>query len=88
MVSASLDGERVLLGEVKWSATPFDVRTLRSALRELAGRPAPPLPSRLAAAQQIRALFVPETAGRRNATEPGQEPLVIPAADLLDGGAG
>jgi hypothetical protein len=34
-------GRRVLLGEVKWSARTFNRRSLETALRELASRPAP-----------------------------------------------
>jgi AAA+ ATPase superfamily predicted ATPase len=79
LVSESLDGGRVLLGEVKWSGRPADPRTLERTLRELAARPAPPLPPRLAGAELIRALFVPEIA------EPAQGAegwMVITAAEL------
>lgn len=85
LVSDSLDGRRVLLGEVKWSARPFDSRTLESALRELAVRPAPPLPPRLAGAELIRALFVPAVAlkpGIAAKTPAGLR--LVTAADLLE----
>lgn len=64
LVSESFDGERVLLGEVKWSTRPLDRRSLERSMAELAAKPAPPLPSRLAGAQLIRVLFVPEVASR------------------------
>ncbi|HEY0554680.1 MAG TPA: ATP-binding protein, partial [Thermoanaerobaculia bacterium] len=47
LVSESLDGRRLLLGEVKWSARPFSHGTLEKELRALNAKPAPPLPSRL-----------------------------------------
>jgi hypothetical protein len=73
----------VLLGEVKWSARPFDRKSLEAALRELAAKPAPPLPSRLAEAELLRALFVPEIASRPGAkVGHGREVMLITAADL------
>jgi uncharacterized protein len=83
VVSASLDEKWVLLGEVKWSASPFDPKTLQTALRELAARPAPPLPSRLAGTRLVRALFVPEVVERPIAKQ-RQDLLLVTAADLLD----
>ena len=86
LVSESLDGGRVLLGEVKWSARPFDRRALERALRELAARPAPPLPSRLADAQLLRALFVPEAAVKPGVSAQESEGLMlVTAADLVGG---
>ncbi|HKH47265.1 MAG TPA: ATP-binding protein [Thermoanaerobaculia bacterium] len=84
VVSESLDGERVLLGEVKWSARPFDRRALELALRELSAKPAPPLPSRLAGAELVRALFVPKVTGKVRAEEETEGSILITAADLLD----
>ena len=85
VISESLDGERVLLGEAKWSARPFDRRTLEPVLRELAARPAPPLPPRLSGARTVRALLVPETAGKAVAVQEEGGPLLITAAGLLGG---
>jgi AAA+ ATPase superfamily predicted ATPase len=83
VVSESLDGERVLLGEVKWSSRPFNRKTLETALRELAAKPIPPLPSGLAGAQIVRALFVPEIDGRPGAVARDlQDVELITAADL------
>jgi AAA+ ATPase superfamily predicted ATPase len=85
LVSVSLSGERVLLGEVKWSARSCNRRELGAALRELAATPAPPLPPRLAAAKPVRALFVPETVVRpEDSTAKPEGGLLVTAADLLD----
>ncbi len=85
LVSESLDGDRVLLGEVKWSARPFGRKTLGPLLHELAAKPAPPLPPRLADAHLVRALFVPEVAGagQRDSFGEGTGPWLISAADFL-----
>jgi AAA+ ATPase superfamily predicted ATPase len=84
VLSESIDGKRLLLGEVKWSSRPFDRRTLDSFLRELVAKPAPPLPSRLSGASFVRALFVPEVSGRQPVIAK-EGPLLITAMDLLDG---
>ena len=82
-VSESIDGGRVLLGEAKWSARPFDRRALEQALRELAARPLPPLPSRLAEAEIVRALFVPEVSGKPVDLLEATGSLVLTTRDLL-----
>ena len=69
VVSESLDGKRVLLGEAKWSAGPFDPRTLPARPRELAARPAPPLPSRLAGARPSARSSCPRSPGGRGCRE-------------------
>jgi len=84
LVSESLDGEWVLLGEVKWSARPSSRRTLERALHELAAKPAPPLPPRLAGAELIRALFVPKVKPGVLAKDSKGLTLVT-AADLVGG---
>jgi AAA+ ATPase superfamily predicted ATPase len=81
LVSDSLDGRWVLLGEAKWSPRPFDGRSLNRALRELAARPAPPLPSRLEGARLLRALFVPAVKPGVPIEQP-DELVVVTAADL------
>jgi AAA+ ATPase superfamily predicted ATPase len=83
LVSESLDGARVLLGEVKWSSRPVDRRTLERALHELAAKPAPPLPPRLAGTQIMRVLFVPEVAKVGVAAKELEGSKVITVADLL-----
>lgn len=83
VVSESLDGERVLLGEVKWSARSFTRKALEPILHELSVKPAPPLPSRLSGTQAIRALFVPETSGKMGAAQEKDGPRLITAGDLL-----
>ena len=75
----------MLLGEVKWSARPFDSKALEPALRELAAKPAPPLPSRLADAQVVRALFVPDLASRLGPIKVPDNLELVTAGDLLAG---
>jgi AAA+ ATPase superfamily predicted ATPase len=84
LVSESLDGRRVLLGEVKWSSRPFDRRDLETALRALATRPAPPLPSRLAGAEILRALFVPAIASKGSSARTPDGATLVTATDLLE----
>jgi hypothetical protein len=81
LVSESLDGRSLLLGEVKWSAKPFGAKALARARAELAARPRPALPTRFDDHETVRALFAPEL-------EPGaelsdQEPRVVVAQNLL-----
>jgi AAA+ ATPase superfamily predicted ATPase len=84
LVSESLDGRRVLLGEVKWSARPFNRRSLEAALRELAERPAPPLPPRFSDAEIIRALFVPAVASQGGTAKAPDGAVLVRALDLLE----
>jgi hypothetical protein len=81
LVSESLDGESLLLGEVKWSAKPFGARALARARDELAARPRPSLPDVYDRHETVRALFVPEL--ETGAAPDGQEPLVVTAGELL-----
>lgn len=62
IVADSLDGESLLLGEVKWSARPLSASALAKAGRELAVRPAPRLGAKWEGLAQQRALFVPALA--------------------------
>jgi len=82
LVSESLDGRRLLLGEVKWSAKAFGARALARARAELAARPRPALPERFDRHEAMRALFVPEIEGGYEADD--QEPWVVTARDLLE----
>jgi AAA+ ATPase superfamily predicted ATPase len=84
VVSESLTGGELLLGEVKWSAKPFGSRALERALRELAAKPIPRLPGRYAAHSAVRVLFVPEVEPRAaRAGREGEGPLVMTANELL-----
>jgi hypothetical protein len=51
---------------------------MEQILRELAAKPAPPLPPRLAGAELVRALFVPEAGGGES-----EGAMIVTAADLL-----
>lgn len=83
VVAESIDGERLLLGEAKWSAKPFDARALAQAAGELANREAPPLPPRYENLKVVRALFVPEIAGR-TPRGIGEDVLVVSLAELFE----
>lgn len=83
VISESIDGERLLLGEVKWSAKPFDARALAQAASELAARSAPPLPPRYASLNVLRTLFVPEIAGRARPEVP-EGLILVTLADLFE----
>lgn len=84
LVSESLAGGALLLGEVKWSAKPFSARALERARGELAARPAPHLPGRYAGHPLVRALFVPEVEPGAPPTRRGDEgPVVVTAGELL-----
>ncbi len=83
VISESIDGERLLVGEVKWSAKPFDRRALAQAIGELAARPAPPLPPRYASLNVVRTLFVPEIAGRARPESP-EGLILVTLADLFE----
>lgn len=86
VVSESVDGKRLLFGELKWSARPIGAAGLERAAREAVSRPPPDLPSRYSGHEVVRALFVPETgaAGRPRAEAAGT--IVVTAEDLLDSG--
>jgi AAA+ ATPase superfamily predicted ATPase len=81
LVSESLDGRSLLLGEVKWSARPFSARALARARAELAARPRPALPARFDSHEVVRALFVPEIEGGSKPDSDG--PRIMTAQDLL-----
>ncbi len=81
IVSESLAGDRLLLGEVKWSDRPFDRVRLERAKRDLAVREPPTLRQRHFGLDVVRALFVPEV---ENEIElKGSEPFVLTVPDLF-----
>ncbi|MBD3335202.1 MAG: hypothetical protein GF355_06770 [Candidatus Eisenbacteria bacterium] len=59
VVSVNLDGNRLLLGESKWSAKPLAPERAASAVTNLLAREPPSIPLRRES-ETIRALFVPE----------------------------
>lgn len=80
LVSESIAGKRLLLGEVKWSDRPFGTKALDRALGELGAKPAPVLPSQYAGCEIVRTLFVPEVRGGLAA---GARENVVSCAELL-----
>jgi len=84
LVSESLAGGELLLGEVKWSSRPFGARALARARADLAARPAPELPGRYAGHSIVRMLFVPEVEpGLASAGQQDGTPQVMTAEELL-----
>ena len=84
VVSESMDGTRLLLGEAGWSGRPLGAAALQRAGREVAARSAPELPARYSRHESLRALLVPETtaAGRDGAEKEG---VIVVTADRLIG---
>ncbi len=79
IVSESVDGKRLLLGEAKFSAKPFTVGKLEQLARDLMARQPPQLTGKLAKREIVRALFVPEVDMAAAQTEV----LVMTAGDLM-----
>jgi hypothetical protein len=64
LVSETVEGRRLLLGETRWSFRPFSGDALGRQTSAVASKPAPSLPRRYRGHEVVRALFVPEvTAG-------------------------
>ena len=81
VVSDSLDGRRLLLGEVKWSHRPMASEKLAAALAALKSRAPPALPSRYAKRQHVRVLFVSAIEGKR--PRPPPDLHIVTAADVM-----
>jgi uncharacterized protein len=81
VVSVSMDGKRLLLGEGKWSQRSFRRKELEQAARELAVRPAPPLGSRYSRCEVSRVLFVPQADASARSLDSGIE--VATASELI-----
>lgn len=79
VVSCTADRDMALVGEVKWSATPFEESKLNKLAQDVLNRPLPPgLPQAV-----IRAVFVPEAALGIAVTHSGVR--VLNAATVLNG---
>lgn len=84
VVSRSLDGERLLLGEAKWTPRPLGSRDLEKAARELRARPVPALPSLPKPTGIVRALIVPALDRHAAALASRKTDLIVATArDLL-----
>jgi AAA+ ATPase superfamily predicted ATPase len=81
LVSRNMDRTRLLLGEAKWSAKPFDRKTLERLTRALASKPAPKLHAADTQLQQLRVLLVPEVARGGPAESNGVR--IVTGHDLL-----
>ncbi|HEY3354164.1 MAG TPA: ATP-binding protein [Polyangia bacterium] len=82
LVAESVDGRRLLLGEVRWSQRPVTRAALERTMAEVAAKPAPPLGAKFASHEIVRAIFMPETGDHRRATQDG--PIMVTGHDLLD----
>jgi len=60
VVSESIEGQRLLLGEAKWRHRPMSARALTRATREVLAKQAPQLPKKYSGHELVRVLFVPE----------------------------
>ena len=83
VVSESIDGDRLLLGEAKCAARPFDRLALERAVRELASRPAPALPKKYAGCELVRAVLVPEIETEVAAEIERESLVVVTASDFI-----
>jgi DNA-binding transcriptional ArsR family regulator len=81
MVSESLDGKKLLFGEVKWSARPATNRSIDKERAALARRGVPSLPTRYRDRDVVRAIFIPELA--KGVSRPRTDPIVVTASDVL-----
>ena len=81
LVAESMDGRRLLLGEVKWSAKPLTDRALQRGAGALAAKPMPDLSSHYSELEPVRALFVPEI--RTGTPKRSGDIIVVTAADML-----
>ena len=84
VVTRSLDGNQLLLGEAKWRRAPLGGRDLQRAAAELSARPVPSSLASPGKAEVLRVLFVPElTDEARVLLSRRPEPLVVTAEELL-----
>ena len=82
VVSESIDGRRLLLGEAKWGARRLSPREVERLTRALVARTPPPLPGRFSNHELVKVLFVPEVGPGVSRRAPG-EVMVVTGSDLL-----
>jgi uncharacterized protein len=83
VVSRSLDGRRVLLGEAKWSPRPLGTSELGRELRALSERQAPTTLAAKERDETVRVLLVPALAAGVSLPDEASGVLVVTAAELL-----
>lgn len=81
LVTRDVEGQRLLVGEVKWSAKPFSERELVRRAAELRARQLPGVSSGGPSSGALRALFVPEVV--KGAPRRIGEVEIVTGADLL-----
>ncbi len=80
-VSESVDGKRLLFGEVKWSERSLPVSQVERQARALMAKSPPRLPTRYSKHEIVRALLVPEVGSRASRRTHGA--LVVTGSELL-----
>ncbi len=81
VVSRSLDGASILLGEVKWRDGPASREALLSISKQLVAKGAPPVEGWTRAERVVHTVFVPEIeAGRRSRSD---DVRVVTAQDVV-----
>jgi hypothetical protein len=83
VVSESLDGKRLLLGEVKWWRRPLDEKSLERAVHETRAKPAPELGRRFRDHEEVRVLFVPEVVPEALGVAERFEVRVLSVSELI-----
>ncbi len=81
IVSESIDGRRLLLGEAKWSRRPMSSRAVERAVAQVLTKGAPQLSNRFKDHEPVRALFVPEVENGVGTEVNGC--LIVTGAELL-----
>jgi len=81
VVSESLEGGRVLLGEARWASAPWTRRQLERGAERLSKRDEPELPAKFDKSQKVRVLFIPEVEGGR--THRFGDVVVVTCSQLL-----
>ncbi|MCC6900680.1 MAG: ATP-binding protein [Polyangiaceae bacterium] len=88
LVAESTRGQRLLLGEAKWSERPLSRAAVERACRALSTRPEPALGARYANHQRVRALFVVDTERGAAAAAGSSGVQVVTAEELLEASGG
>lgn len=84
VVSESLDGRYLLVGEAKWSSRPWSDRDLTRLTRAIKNKPPPGLSGKSAGKELIRVIFVPERDGQAAESVDGKDDvLVVTSSDLI-----
>lgn len=81
IISDSIDGRHLLLGEVKWSRKPYKMDEIRQMGRQILAKGVPSLPKPYNSLQILRAIFIPESIQKISKTPEGV--FVVTGEDLV-----